>query len=314
MFVGFSSSTDQLDVLGWSFQFDEQAQELYLSRIPSLPSKKITRKGKVALESENLLRKLAQLGRLQHHNLVPVLSYCRSKGELLLAYDHMPKGSLDKFLFNKLEDILNWNQRFKIIKDITSALTYLHEENEIVTFHRDIKASNVLLDGELNGKLGDYGLARCSKHAHDAHIVGTLGYNAPELARSGKATTSTDVYAFGVFCLEVACGRRPVEPHASPEEMIMVNWVYECLREGKILSTTDPKLDKNFNAEEVELVLKLGLICSHNLAEIGPKMSQVLKYLKGDAFLPEILIIVFKNKSTGESLIVMPFYMVLYHP
>ncbi|KAF2306160.1 hypothetical protein GH714_014631 [Hevea brasiliensis] len=153
--------------------------------------------------------------------------------------------NLDKFLFNKLEDILNWNQRFKIIKDITTALTYLNEENEIVTFHRVIKASNVLLDSELNGKLGDFGLARCSKHAHDAHIVGTLGYNAPELARSGKATTSTDVYAFGVFYLEVACGRRPVEPHTSPEEMIMVNWVYECLREGKIFSTTDPKLDKN---------------------------------------------------------------------
>ncbi|KAF2303207.1 hypothetical protein GH714_014572 [Hevea brasiliensis] len=179
------------------------------------------------------------------------------------------------------------NQLNITLSPIHTTLTYLNEENEIVTFHRVIKASNVLLDNELNRKLGDFGLARCSKHTHDAHIVGTLGYNAPELARSGKATTSTDVYAFGVFYLEVACGRRPVEPHASSEEMIMVNWVYECLREGKIFSTTDPKLDKKFNAEEVELVLKLGLICSHNLAEIGPNMTQVLKYLKGDAFLPE---------------------------
>ncbi|KAF2306175.1 hypothetical protein GH714_014940 [Hevea brasiliensis] len=89
--------------------------------------------------------------------------------------------------------------------DMASTLAYLHEESEIVTSHRDIKASNVLLDGELNGKFGDFGLAKCSKHAHDAHIVGTLDYNASELAKSGKATTGTDVYAFGVFCLEVAC-------------------------------------------------------------------------------------------------------------
>ncbi|KAF2303195.1 hypothetical protein GH714_014487 [Hevea brasiliensis] len=125
------------------------------------------------------------------------------------------------------------------------------------------------------------------KHAHDAHIVSIWGYIAPELAKSGKATTSTYIIHLG-FCLEVACGRRPVEPHASPKEVIMENWVYECLREGKILSTRDPKLNKNFNAEEVELVLKLGqIICSHNLAEIRPKMLQVLIYLKGDAFLLE---------------------------
>jgi serine/threonine protein kinase len=99
----------------------------------------------------------------------------------------MPNGSLDKFLYNKTEFILNWNQRFKIIEDVALALTYLHEEWAEVIIHRDIKASNVLLDGELNAKLGDFGLARCIEHEQDiqtTHIAGTLGYIAPELARS----------------------------------------------------------------------------------------------------------------------------------
>lgn len=204
----------------------------------------------------------------------------------------MPNGSLDKFLYKKTELILNWNQRFKIIKDVALALTYLHEEWAEVIIHRDVKASNVLLDGELNAKLGDFGLARCIKHEQDVqttHVAGTLGYIAPELARSGKPTPSTDVYAFGAFCLEVACGRRPVEPKTSAKEMILVDWVYSFWMEGKILSAADPKLNEECKADEVELVLKLGLLCSHSVAEGRPKMSQVLMYLKGQALLPENL-------------------------
>ncbi|KAJ6414467.1 hypothetical protein OIU84_003463 [Salix udensis] len=121
------------------------------------------------------------------------------------------------------------------------------------------------------------------------HVAGTLGYIAPELARSGKPTPSTDVYAFGAFCLEVACGRRPVEPKTSAKEMILVDWVYSFWMEGKILSTMDPKLDREWKAEEAELVLKLGLLCSHGVAEGRPRMSQVLIYLKGQAALPENL-------------------------
>ncbi|KAJ6694787.1 L-TYPE LECTIN-DOMAIN CONTAINING RECEPTOR KINASE V.9-LIKE [Salix koriyanagi] len=121
------------------------------------------------------------------------------------------------------------------------------------------------------------------------HVAGTLGYIAPELARSGKPAPSTDVYAFGAFCLEVACGRRPVEPKTSAMEMILVDWVYSFWMEGKILSTMDPKLDQEWKAEEAELVLKLGPLCSHGVAEGRPRMSQVLIYLKGQAVLPENL-------------------------
>ncbi|KAI9112314.1 hypothetical protein K1719_016837 [Acacia pycnantha] len=124
------------------------------------------------------------------------------QGELLLVYDFMPNGSLDKYLFNQPSVTLNWVQRFRIIKGVASGLCYLHEEWEQVVVHRDVKASNVLVDSELNGRLGDFGLARLYDHGSDpgtTHVVGTLGYLAPENTTSGRATTKSDVYAFGAF-------------------------------------------------------------------------------------------------------------------
>ncbi|XWS43747.1 hypothetical protein CRYUN_Cryun16bG0130400 [Craigia yunnanensis] len=238
------------------------------------------------------IAEIGTIGRLRHPNLVRLLGYCRSKAELLLVYDFMPNGSLDKFLHNKTELTLNWNQRFSIIKDVASAIAYLHEGWAEIIIHRDIKASNVLLDGEFNGKLGDFGLARCSKHAQDpqtTHVAGTFGYMAPELAKTGKASTSTDVYAFGAFCLEVACGRRPVKQRASVEEVHLVDWVFKCWKEGDILKTADSKLEGDCHVEEIDLVLKLGLLCSHNVAALRPRMSQVIFYLTGQASLPENL-------------------------
>ncbi|GMH30070.1 hypothetical protein Nepgr_031913 [Nepenthes gracilis] len=157
---------------------------------------------------------IVSIGRLRHRNLVPLLGYCRRKGELLLVYDYMPNRSLDKFIYDEPKCTLSWSQRFQVIKGVASCLFYLHEEWEQIVVHRDIKASNVLLDAEFNGRLGDFGLARLYDHGTDpqtTHIVGTLGYLAPEHTRAGKATRSTDVFAFGAFLLEVVCGRRPVD-------------------------------------------------------------------------------------------------------
>ncbi|KAL5718654.1 hypothetical protein ACHQM5_011534 [Ranunculus cassubicifolius] len=237
------------------------------------------------------IAEIVSIGQLRHRNLVQLMGYCRRKGELFLVYDYMPNGSLDKFLFCPMSSKLNWNQRFQIIKGVASGLVYLHEEWDQVVIHRDIKASNVLLDADFNGKLGDFGLARLYDHGANpqtTHIVGTLGYIAPEMTRDGKATTSTDVYGFGAFLLEVACGRRPIEPLASHGNTVLVDWVISAWNKGRILETADPNLGNLYAKEEMEMVLKLGLLCSHAKPTSRPNMRQIVQFLEKGAPLPEL--------------------------
>ncbi|XP_022756616.1 L-type lectin-domain containing receptor kinase I.8-like [Durio zibethinus] len=229
------------------------------------------------------------MGRLRHRNLVRLLGYCRRKKELLLVYDYMPNGSLDKYLFNDDNPNLNWSQRFQIIRGVASALLYLHEEWEQVVLHRDIKASNVLLDSNLNGRLGDFGLARLYDHDSDpltTRLVGTLGYLDPELTRTGKATKTADLFAFGAFLLEVACGRKPIDPSLSPEERFLVGLVSRCWKRGVILDASDPRLQGNYVVEEMEKVLKLGMLCSNSRPDLRPTIKEVVQYLDDNASLP----------------------------
>ncbi|KAH1084133.1 hypothetical protein J1N35_023894 [Gossypium stocksii] len=238
------------------------------------------------------MAEIATIGRLRHRNLVRLLGYCRRKQELLLVYDYMPNGSLDKFLYHQLNNSLTWTQRLKIIKDVASALFYLHQQWVQVIIHRDIKPANVLIDSDMNARLGDFGLAKLCDHGNDpqtSHAAGTIGYMAPELARTGKANTSTDIYAFGLFMLEVACGRRPIEAPAPPDETFLSDWIMDCWDKGDILAAIDGRLEKRFVVQEAELVLKLGLLCSHPMAVARPTMSSVVSYLDGVASLPEDL-------------------------
>ncbi|XP_060667683.1 L-type lectin-domain containing receptor kinase IV.2-like [Ziziphus jujuba] len=239
---------------------------------------------------KEFIAEIASMRRLSHRNLVQLLGYCRRKGELLLVYDYMPNGSLDKFLFSRIKQSLSWFHRFRVLKGVASALLYLHEEGEQVVLHRDIKSSNVLLDADFNGRLGDFGLARLYDHGTNpqtTHVVGTVGYLAPELSRNGKATIGTDVFAFGVFMLEVACGRRPTDLQGLPEEQSLADWVRSCMKRGAILDIIDPKLEGKYLIEEMELVLKVGLLCSHPFPAMRPNMRQVMQYLDGNANLPE---------------------------
>ncbi|KAM3325654.1 hypothetical protein P3S67_000779 [Capsicum chacoense] len=174
---------------------------------------------------EEFVLEIVSIGRMQHKNVVPHLGYCRRKRELLLVYEYMSNESLDK----------------------------------------DIKASNVLLDGELNGRLGDFGLARLYGHGTDpqsTRVVGTLGYLAPEHTRTGTATPSSDVFSFGAFLLEVAC--------------------------GNILEAVDPNLGTDFVPGQVEFVLSLGLFCSHSEPSLRPTMRRNLLFLNGVVALPEL--------------------------
>ncbi|KAM3384735.1 hypothetical protein ACQJBY_009008 [Aegilops geniculata] len=234
---------------------------------------------------------VVSIGRLRHRNLAQLLGYCRRNGELLLVYDYMANCSLDKYLHNKNGPALYWAQRHWIVKGIASSLLYLHEDWEQVVIHRDIKASNVLLDRQMNGRLGDFGLARLydhGTHAQTTHVVGTMGYLAPELMRTGKATPATDVFAFGVFLLEVVCGRKPIGSDEHNNPVVLVNWVLEHHRNGSIIDTVDSRLEGKFNIEEVSIVLKLGLVCAHPLSNTRPSMRKVMQYLDGDQIAPHL--------------------------
>ncbi|VAH44456.1 unnamed protein product [Triticum turgidum subsp. durum] len=241
---------------------------------------------------KEFVAEVASIGRLRHRNLVPLLGYCRRKGELLLVYDYMPNGSLDKYLYDgPSAGTLDWPQRFHIIRGVASGLLYLHEDWEQVVIHRDVKASNILLDSEMNGRLGDFGLARLYDHGADAqttHVVGTMGYLAPELGHTGKATPSTDVFAFGAFLLEITCGRRPIEQNEHHNRIVLVDSVIEQWRKGLILGAVDTRIPSGFSPDMVSLVLKLALLCSHPLPNGRPTMRQVMQYLDGDMVLPDL--------------------------
>lgn len=245
--------------------------------------KRISRDSKQGLRE--FVTEIATIGMLRHRNLVQLLGWCRRQEDLLLVYEFMGNGSLDNYLFDDPRTILNWEQRFKVIKGVASALLYLHEGYKQVVIHRDVKASNVLLDDELNGRLADFGLAKVYEHGSapdTTRVVGTLGYLAPELSRTGKSTTCSDVYAFGALMLEVACGRRPVEVKALPEEMTLVDWVWDKYREGQLLTVVDPKLRGVYDEVEVAMVLKLGVMCSNNEPKQRPSMRQVVRCLDGE--------------------------------
>ncbi|KAF2574104.1 hypothetical protein F2Q70_00005588 [Brassica cretica] len=264
--------------------------EVYRGTLPQgreIAVKRVSHNGDESLKQ--FLAEVVSMRYLKHRNLVPLFGYCRRKHELLLVSEYMPNGSLDEHLFDDAKSVLSWSQRLVVVKGIASALWYLHTGADRVVLHRDVKASNVMLDAEFNGRLGDFGMARFHEHGGNAATtaaVGTVGYMAPELVTMG-ASTGTDVYAFGVFMLEVACGRRPVEAQLQPERRHMIKWVCECWKKDALLDPTDPRLGDEFSPEEVEMVMKLGLLCSNIVPESRPTMEQVVLYQNNNLPLPD---------------------------
>lgn len=241
---------------------------------------------------KEFVAEITSIGRLEHRNLVRLLGYCRRRGELLLVYDFMQNGSLDKYLYGRRMKsmTLDWGRRFRIIKDVALGLFYLHNNCEQVIIHRDVKASNVLLDGEMGGHLGDFGLAKLHDHGANprtTRVVGTVGYLAPELARISKATAFTDVFAFGVFVLEVTCGRRPIEEDACGDPFLLMDWVLQRWSDGSLVDCVDARLQEDYDAREVSLALKLGLLCTQASPEARPSMLLVRQYLDDSLPLPE---------------------------
>ncbi|XP_010452614.1 PREDICTED: probable L-type lectin-domain containing receptor kinase S.5 [Camelina sativa] len=248
---------------------------------------------------QEFISEITTIGNLNHRNLVKLLGWCYERKEYLLVYEFMPNGSLDRYLFlgDTSRSNLTWETRKNIITGLSQALEYLHNGCEKRILHRDIKASNVMLDSDFNAKLGDFGLARMIQQSEMTHhstkeIAGTPGYMAPETFLNGRATVETDVYAFGVLMLEVVSGKKPsyvlVKENQTNYNNSIVNWLWELYRNGTIRDAADPGMESLFDEEEMKSVLLLGLACCHPNPNQRPSMKTVLKVLTGETSPPDV--------------------------
>ncbi|XP_019173924.1 PREDICTED: probable L-type lectin-domain containing receptor kinase S.5 [Ipomoea nil] len=226
------------------------------------------------------LAEICTIGRLRHKNLVQLQGWCHDREQLLLVYEYMANGSLDRYIGNNI--VLNWETRFKILSGLASALLYLHEECGNPVVHRDVKPNNVMLDSDYTAHLGDFGLARLLRPGQGQDeafvttmVAGTPGYLAPEVSYTGRATPESDVYSYGMVVLETVCGRRS---KGIMEENSLVDMVWRSYEEGAVLSTVDCRLqDGKFEEEQARRCLIVGLACLHPDRFCRPKMRKVVQ-------------------------------------
>ncbi|MBA0653774.1 hypothetical protein Goklo_020909 [Gossypium klotzschianum] len=230
------------------------------------------------------------ISQLRHRNLVQLIGFCHDGGMFLLVYVFMSNGSLDSHLFGK-KTPLNWNLRYKAARGVASALLYIHEEWEQCVVHRDIKPSNIMLDSNFNVKLGDFGLARFMEHElgpRTTGLAGTLGYMAPEYIKTGRASKASDVYSFGVVALEIATGRRSVDPIEEHSQIGLVEWVWHLYGSGNLLSSVDKRMNAEFDEKQMECLMIVGLWCAHPDSNLRPSIKQVIQVLDFDMGIPNL--------------------------
>ncbi|XWS39810.1 hypothetical protein CRYUN_Cryun18bG0086600 [Craigia yunnanensis] len=247
---------------------------------------KMSKQGK-----KEYIAEVKSISKLRHKNLVQLIGWCHEKGEFLLIYEFMLNGSLDSHLFGG-QNPLSWALRYKIALGLASALLYLQEEWEQSVIHRDIKSSNVMLDSNFNARLGDFGLARLMDQElgiKTTRPAGTFGYMAPEYVSKGKASKASDVYSFGVVALEIACGRRSIESKTEKEaEISLLDWVWSSYENGRIVDVADEKLYMDFDLEQMERLMIVGLWCAHPDCSFRPSIRQALQVLNFEAPLPNL--------------------------
>ncbi|KAE8675921.1 Proline-rich receptor-like protein kinase PERK7 [Hibiscus syriacus] len=233
------------------------------------------------------------ISRVHHKHLVSLVGYCISGTTRMLVYEFVPNNTLEFHLHGKGRPTMDWPSRMRIALGSAKGLAYLHEDCHPKIIHRDIKAANILLDFKFEAKVADFGLAKINSEVNthvSTRVMGTFGYLAPEYASSGKLTDKSDVFSFGVMLLEFITGHRPVG--SSLMEDSLVDWarplLTRALDDGNFDGLVDPKLQKEFNPNEMTRMIACAAACVRHSARRRPRMSQVVRALEGDASLSDL--------------------------
>ncbi|KAE9602400.1 hypothetical protein Lal_00050146 [Lupinus albus] len=226
------------------------------------------------------------LGRVRHKNLLGLRGYCAGDDQRLIVYDYMPNLSLLSHLHGQfsLEVQLDWKRRIKIAIGSAQGIFYLHHEATPHIIHRDIKASNVLLNSDFEPLVADFGFAKLIPDGVShmtTRVKGTLGYLAPEYAMWGKVSESCDVFSFGILLLELVTGRKPIEKLPGGVKRTITQWAEPFITKGKFRDMVDPKLRGNFDENQVIQTINVAALCVQSEAEKRPNMKQVVNLLKG---------------------------------
>ncbi|PUZ63458.1 hypothetical protein GQ55_3G069600 [Panicum hallii var. hallii] len=234
---------------------------------------------------EELKSELVLVAKLHHKNLVRLIGVCLQEQQKILVYEYMPNRSLDGILFDpERNKELDWAKRFNIVNGIARGLQYLHEESQLKIVHRDLKASNILLDSNYVPKISDFGLAKIfggdqSKYV-TLRVAGTYGYMAPEYAMRGLYSIKSDVFSFGVLVLEIVTGRRNSGSYSTEQDIDLINTVWEHWTRGNAMDLVDPSLmlsesDGPPPTEQMLMCIHIGLQCVQRKPSARPAMSWV---------------------------------------